>query len=96
VSEEDKDVAHEHDTAASLITHPLQHCPRCGSDRLEPVVEARVQEVHFLCQECGRCWDVGLGAVRRVPPATCFGCPARGRCVETYALDHPEIPDAAT
>jgi transposase-like protein len=85
-----------HDTAASLITHPLQHCPRCGSDRLEAVVEARVQEVHFLCQECGRCWDVGLGSVRRVPPATCFGCPARGRCIEMYALDHPEIPDTAS
>jgi len=89
-------MGHHHDTAASLITHPLQHCPRCGSDRLEAVVEARVQEVHFLCQECGRCWDVGLGAVRRVPPATCVGCPARGRCIETYALDHPEIPDTAS
>ncbi len=36
-------MSHEHDTAASLITHPLQHCPRCGSDRLEAVVEARVR-----------------------------------------------------
>jgi transposase-like protein len=79
----------------SLITHPLQHCPRCGSDRLEPVVERSVQAVHFLCQECGRCWHVELGAVSRVPPPTCFGCPARGRCLEMYALDHPDLQNVA-
>jgi hypothetical protein len=88
-------MSHDHTADAGLITDPLPHCPRCGSDRLEPVVEARVQEVHFLCQECGRCWDVGLGAVRRVPPATCSGCPARGRCGDVYALDHPELTRTA-
>jgi len=88
-------MSHEHDTHASLITHPLQHCPGCHSDRLEPVVETGAQDVHFLCRECGRCWDVGLGAVRRVPPATCFGCPERGRCVEMYALDHPDLQHTA-
>jgi hypothetical protein len=54
-----------------------------------------MQAVHFLCQECGRCWDVGLGAVSRVPPTTCLGCPARGRCVDMYALDHPELSGTA-
>ena len=87
-------MSHPYDTGASLITHPLQHCPRCGSDRLEPVVEGGVDEVHFLCQECGRCWDVGLGTVQRVPPATCFGCPERGRCLDVYALDHPDLERA--
>ena len=86
---------HEHDLEASLITHPLQHCPRCGSDRLEPVVEASVQEVHFLCQECGRCWDVALGTVTRVAPATCYGCPERGRCIVVYARDHPDLEGTA-
>ena len=73
---------------ASPITRPLGRCPSCGSDHLEPVVEARMQEVHFLCQACARCWDVALGSVRRVPPPTCFGCPARGRCDFAWILDH--------
>jgi hypothetical protein len=85
---------HEYSTEASLIAHPLQHCPGCGSGRLEPVVEPRLAAVHFLCTECGRCWDVGLGAVRRVPPATCFGCPERGRCIDQYAFDHPDLQPA--
>jgi transposase-like protein len=87
-------MGHQHDAAVSLITDPLQHCPRCGSDRLEPVVEQGVDEVHFLCRECGRCWDVWFGTVTRVPPATCLGCSERGRCLEIYALDHPELDDA--
>jgi hypothetical protein len=87
-------MSNEHDIGSSLITRPLQHCPQCGSDRLEPVVEQRVDAVHFLCQECGRCWNVELGAVSRVPPETCFGCPARGRCIEMYAIDHPGLHPA--
>ena len=75
-------------TEASVITRPLRHCPSCGSDRLQAVVEARVQDVHFLCQECGRCWNIALGYVSRVAPPTCFGCPERGRCEVVYALDH--------
>ena len=78
---------------ASPISRPLTHCPRCGSTRLQPVVESVVQEVHFLCQACARCWDVSLGSVQRVPPATCFGCPERGRCEYAYVLDHPETHD---
>jgi len=78
---------------ASPISRPLTHCPRCGSTRLQPVVESVAQEVHFLCQACGRCWDVSLGSVQRVPPATCFGCPERGRCEYAYVLDHPETHD---
>ena len=77
-------------TAPSVISRPLLHCPACGSTRLEPVVESIVQEVHFLCAECGRCWHTSLGSVRRIAPPTCFGCPHRGRCEQVYAADHPE------
>jgi len=76
----------------SLITRPLLHCPACSSTRLDPVVESLVQEVHFLCADCGRCWHASLGAVRRMGPATCFGCPARDRCEQVYAADHPAGP----
>jgi len=74
----------------SLIGRPLQHCPRCGSDLLQPVVESLVHEVHFLCQSCGGCWNVELGVVTRVAPPSCLGCPARGRCEQAYARDHTE------
>jgi len=75
---------------ASPITRPLSRCPSCTSTRLEPVVEAKIQEVHFLCRDCGRCWDVAFGAVTRVAPPNCLGCPERDRCQQVFAADHPE------
>jgi transposase-like protein len=74
---------------ASPISRPLTHCPTCNSTRLEPVVEEVTQDVHFLCRECSRCWDVALGTVTRVVPPSCLGCPERGRCEQVYAADHP-------
>jgi hypothetical protein len=53
-------------------------------------VERIVDEVHFLCRDCGRCWDVELGTVRRIAPQSCLGCPERDRCEQVYAADHPE------
>jgi len=70
------------------IRRPLLHCPACGATHLEPVVERQVQEVHFLCSDCGRCWDVAFGTVKRVVPPQCLGCPERGRCEQVYAADH--------
>jgi len=72
-----------------LIRRPLGHCPACGSARLVPVVEADVEEVHFFCDECGRCWHVELGYVHRVRPDTCHGCARRERCTRVFAGDHP-------
>jgi transposase-like protein len=72
----------------SRIAHPLPNCPTCGSTTLDPVVETLVEEVHFLCRECNRCWHVGLGAVSRVSPAACLGCPEKERCTAAYARDH--------
>jgi hypothetical protein len=79
----------------SPISRPLSHCPSCGSAGLEPVVESLVQEVHFLCDECGRCWDVALGSVKRIAPASCLGCPERARCEQVYAADHRGDPHRA-
>jgi hypothetical protein len=73
----------------SVSGRPLPQCPGCGSDHLESVVEARVQDVNFLCRSCGRCWHVTLGRVSRVAPQTCFGCQERGRCELVYARDLP-------
>ena len=56
------------------ISYPLVRCPACGSSELDAVVENVVEAVHFLCRACDRCWNVELGYVRRVAPATCFGC----------------------
>ena len=70
------------------IAYPLTRCPTCGSFDLAPVVEEVVPAVHFLCNECDRCWTVQLGAVHRVAPPACFGCPERARCERAYAADH--------
>jgi uncharacterized Zn finger protein len=86
----------EHDLMdPSPISRPLLYCPSCRSTHLDPVVEAIVDEVHFLCRDCGRCWDVELGTVRRVAPPACFGCPERGRCEQVYAADHADAQDAS-
>ena len=69
------------------ITRPLTHCPVCGSNRLDPVVENERQTVHLLCRDCSRCWHVELGFVHRMTPATCLGCPERARCEAAYEAD---------
>ena len=74
------------------ITRPLAHCPSCGSEHLDPVVENDGFSVHFLCADCSRCWHVELGFVRRVAPSACLGCPERPRCEAAYASDHPADP----
>ena len=75
---------------AHPITFPLARCPECGSPALDPVVERVVDAVHFLCRDCDRCWNVQFGYVQRVAPATCLGCPERGRCDRAFALDHTD------
>jgi transposase-like protein len=70
------------------MTYPLVRCPACGSARLDPVVEDVVQEVHFLCRDCDRCWNVEMGYVQRVAPSACLGCSERARCERAYAADH--------
>lgn len=70
------------------IAYPLARCPTCKSARLEPVVEHFEQEVHFLCRDCDRCWNVEMGYVQRVAPSACLGCSARARCERAYAADH--------
>ena len=69
------------------ITYALARCPGCGSARLEPVVEDIVQEVHFLCRDCDRCWNVEMGYVQRVAPSACLGCSERARCQRAYSAD---------
>jgi hypothetical protein len=72
----------------AIIRRPLDHCPECASRELEPVVDLHVEEVHFLCAACDRCWHVELGYVRRVQPIACHGCPQSERCAASYLRDH--------
>ncbi len=70
------------------IRYPLQLCPMCGSEQLEPVVENDTLEVHFLCRDCKRCWYVELGYVQRMSPDVCHGCPHLGECRPVFDEDH--------
>jgi len=70
------------------LRYPLEHCPTCGSDHLEPVVETDTFEVHFLCHDCRRCWHVELGHVHRMAPDVCHGCPHRDDCLALVAAEH--------
>jgi hypothetical protein len=79
-----------HDDVPSTFSGPLLlHCPACGSDRVEPVVEGGPEpQVHHFCAQCGRCWHVALGAYWRVSPDACAGCSHREQCRDVYAADH--------
>jgi transposase-like protein len=72
------------------INRPLAHCPVCGSENLDPVVENERQTVHFLCRDCSRCWHVELGYVHRMTPAACLGCPERDRCQLALEADREQ------
>jgi hypothetical protein len=81
---------HSSDTEAKTdhpIQYPLQHCPTCGSEQLEHVVENDTLEVHFLCRDCKRCWHVELGYVHRVSPDVCHGCPHLSECRPAFDAD---------
>jgi transposase-like protein len=69
------------------LRYPLQHCPTCGSDHLESVVEFDTLEVHSLCRDCKRCWHVELGHVHRMSPDACHGCPHLSECRPVFAAD---------
>ncbi len=71
------------------IEHPLQQCPSCGCEQLEPVVETDTLEVHFLCRDCKRCWHVELGHVQRMSPYVCLGCPQLSQCRPAFDAEHP-------
>lgn len=70
------------------IAYPLVRCPACGSPELDSVVEDLEPAMHFLCRDCDGCWNVDLGYVRRVAPATCLGCRERSRCEPAYDYVH--------
>lgn len=69
-----------------LFDRQLHACPECGSTRLVPVRDGA--DIHFFCEDCGRCWHVELGSVWRVDPAVCSGCEFLDRCAERFAQDH--------
>ena len=75
------------------IRRPLEHCPGCGSDQLDPIVALEIEDVHFLCAVCSRCWHVELGYVHRVAPTSCIACPTPARCAQVYEADRtPSSP----
>jgi hypothetical protein len=72
----------------AIIRRPLDHCPECSNNDLEPIVDLHAEEVHFLCTSCNRCWHVELGYVRRIEPTACHGCPQSASCTAAYTRDH--------
>jgi hypothetical protein len=54
-----------------LITRPLAQCPACSSERLELVVDADGEEVHFMCSDCVRCFHVELGFAHELASGAC-------------------------
>ena len=53
-------------------------CPDCGGDALVGVSDG--EATNFVCTGCFACWHVSLGAISRVPRATCPGCRVADLC----------------
>lgn len=57
----------------------LEWCRGCGSSYLRAVIDGEISNI--LCRECGCCWHLEPGGVRRVDPRACPGCPSRPVCL---------------
>jgi hypothetical protein len=57
-------------------------CPACLGSSLERV--RSLDESHWLCAACGRCWRVEHGLLRPVDVLSCRGCASRRKseCIE--------------
>ena len=56
-----------------------RHCPRCGSERLQPVGPT-AGTTNLLCAACRRCWAQEYGYLIEVNPLACPGCASRNVC----------------
>jgi ssDNA-binding Zn-finger/Zn-ribbon topoisomerase 1 len=63
----------------SLLACLVGPCPECGHGLLQVVSDGEL--TNLLCPECGICWHAELGAIHRIDPATCPGCPSREICL---------------
>jgi hypothetical protein len=73
-----------------------QRCPRCIWPYLHPV--SSVDQAHWLCSSCGRCWHLQHGRFRPVDPITCHGCAARARhdCIMLLQQEFPRFGAGTT
>ena len=68
-----------------------RRCPHCVWPYLFPV--RSLDDAHWLCESCGRCWSVEHGHLRRVDPVLCHGCAARCKddCIEILRRESPPV-----
>ncbi len=64
-------------------------CPGCGAAHLRHV--GALDQSHWLCESCGRCWRAEHGRLRAVDPLGCHGCGAHDKW-ECIALLQQEFP----
>lgn len=71
---------------------PQAHgCPTCGAAPLTQVEDC--ESVHWLCQSCGRCWQLGVSGLKHTDPVACPGCASQGKaaCFEVLRSDFPRF-----
>lgn len=70
-------------------------CPACLGTALVPV--RTLDEAHWLCDECGHCWRVEHGLLRRVDPLLCRGCATRPKseCISSLQNTFPRFTGGA-
>ncbi len=66
-------------------------CPACLGSALAPV--RTLEEAHWLCERCDRCWRVEHGVLRHVDPLACPGCATRPKseCIALLATTFPRF-----
>lgn len=71
---------------------PQAHgCPTCGAAPLVRVEEC--ESVHWLCRNCGHCYQVVSRALHSVDPIACAGCASQSKdaCFEVLRADFPRF-----
>ena len=61
------------------LTSVVRRCPRCGSERLQPV-ETAGGYAHLVCISCHRCWQFEGRFLVEVNRYACSGCADRRLC----------------
>jgi hypothetical protein len=66
-------------------------CPSCLNLALTPV--RALDEGHWLCSSCGRCWRVQHGILKPVDALTCTGCATRPKseCLARLGATFPRF-----
>ncbi len=67
-------------------------CPACLAGWLRPITTT-AGAAHWVCEDCGRCWEALRSHLRSVDPISCAGCATRNQrdCITLLQANFPRF-----